>query len=230
MDASANRNPGPRSDTPDLLLVHIGHTIWDSPPRLMFASMLLVTVAWPAIFLATAISWLIAWPVLVLCICPIWAGIIAASDRLLDGDIVTVSGLFALIRQSATSGLRIGIVPAVVGTALLALLQLLAADPNAPWIAAPVLLGIGLAIVVSVALVPVFSLANRSELRGSALWLASIGIAIIRPIPVLGTLTLITMMLWVTMVLGPAVLIAAAPLGVVCAGIVREAHVATDHP
>lgn len=224
MDISAKSTTASAPDRSDLLLIHIGHTIWDSLPQLLFASMLIATVAWPALFLATVMSWLIAWPVLVLCICPIWAGTVAAGDRLLDGNTLTLRTLVALIRQSARRGLGIGVVPAVLGTALLASFQILASNPNARWIAAPFLLGIGLAIVVSIALIPVFSLANRSDLRGPALWLASAGVAIVQPVPVLGTLTLVGMMVWATMVLGPSVLIISAPLGVLSAGIVREAQ------
>lgn len=221
MDISAKSTTAPTPDGPDLLLKHIGHTIWDSLPQLLFASMLVATIAWPAVFLATAVSWLIAWPVLVLSVCPIWAGTVAAGEHLLDGNTLTLRMLAILIRKSARSGFRIGVVPAVVGIGLLAALQILASS-NAGWIAAPFLLGIGLAIVVSIALIPVFSLANRSDLRGSELWLASAGVAIAQPIPVLGTLTLVGMMLWATVVLGPSTLIASAPLGVLIAGIVRE--------
>ena len=222
MDISAESTTPRAPDEPDLLLKRIGHTIWDSLPQLLFASMLVMTVAWPALFLATAVSWLIAWPVLVLSVCPVWAGTIAAGDHLLDGNTLTLRMLATLIRQSARSGLRIGVVPAAVGIGLLAAFRILASNSNANWVAAPILLGIGLAIVVSIALIPVFSLANRSDLRGSGLWLESAGVAIVQPIPVLGTLTLAGMMLWATMVLGPAALIASAPLGVLSAGIVRE--------
>jgi len=226
MDISAKSTTAPAPDRPELLLKHVGHTIWDNLPPVLFTSMLVMTAALPGLFLASVMPWLIAWPVLVLSVSPIWAATVAAGDHLLDGNTLTLRLLATLIRKSARSGLRIGIVPAGVGIGLLAAHQVLASS-KAGWIAAPFLLGIGLAIGVSIALIPVFSLANRSNLRGPALWLTSAGIAIVWPIPVLGTLTLVVMMVWATMVLGPSALLASAPLGVLSAGIVREAH---PHP
>ncbi len=224
MEIPATPSTAPQQHTPDLLLVHVGHTIWDNLPVLLLSSMLLVTVAYPALFLATTVSWLVGWPLLMLCLCPIWAGTIAASDRLLDGDVVSARALLALIRRSIPTGLRIGSVPAAVGTMLLAALQLLASSEHAWWIAAPFLLGVGMALVIAISLVPVFSLANQTDLRGPALWLTSAGIAFRQPVPVLGTLTLLGMMVWTSMMLGPAVLIASAPLGLLCAGIIRQAQ------
>ena len=53
--------------------------------------------------------------------------------------------------------------PAVVGGILLGSLQLLDRDPEARWLAVPLLLDAGVALVVATSLVSIFTLAVQPE-------------------------------------------------------------------
>ena len=210
-------------DEADRLLVHVGKTIWDNLPQLLFASVLLMLAAYPALFVATGALWQLAWPAFVLCAGPVWIGTIAASGRLLDGDALTIRALVSLIRRYARTGITISIVPALAGAALAGSYSLVDRNPEHGWLVAPLLLGVGFAIVLCVALVGIFTIATERGLSGTDLWLASVGVAISQPVPVLGTLTLFGVVIWVTAVFGPVVLVALAPLAVLCSAITRDA-------
>lgn len=206
----------------DRLLLHVGWTIWDNVSQLLFASMLLLIAAYPALFLATGTSWSLAWPVLMLSAGPVWAGVVAASGRLLDDDAISNRMLLDLIRVHAWQGLRISVVPTIAGTVMLGSLHLLDRNPDAVWLAFPLLLDLGVAIVVSTSLVTIFTLSGEHDATAADLWLASATMTISRPIPVLGTLTLFGLVAWMAAVFGPVALIAVAPLAVLCAAVVRD--------
>lgn len=218
------RKPAPvPDDASDRLVAHAGRTIWENLPQLLVMSVLLLAAAFPALYLATAIGWLVAWPLLVLGMAPVWAGVMAASLRLLDGDAVTSRQALVLVGRHGAAGLRIALVPAIVGAALLGCLDILDRRPDAGWVAIPFLLGLGLAIVIALALVPIFTVAIETGLTGVPLWLTSAGIAFARAIPVLGTALLFGMMAWLATVIGPVALLALAPLAGLAAAVAREA-------
>jgi hypothetical protein len=223
MDVSMKPDRVRDTDEADRLLVHVGRSIWDNLPQLLFASVLLMIAAYPALFLATGTLWPLAWPVFMLCAGPVWIGIIAASGRLLDGDALTLRAMLALIRRQARTGIIISIVPALVGLALAGSWSLVDRNPGDEWLVVPLLLGIGFSIVVCVSLVGIFTIATERGLSGMDLWLASVGVAISQPVPVLGTLTLFGVVIWITAVFGPVALIALAPLAVLCSAITRDA-------
>jgi hypothetical protein len=209
-------------DDADRLLVHVGKTIWDSLAQLLFGSVILMVAAYPALFLATGNAWPFALPVLLLSAGPAWMGIVTASGRLLDGDVVTMRAMLSLVRRHARAAIVISIVPAIVGAILAGSFFLLDQNPGTGWLAAPLLLALGIAIVVCTALVGIFTIASDRALGGLDLWVASVGVAIARPVPVLGTLTLFGVVAWVTAVFGPVALVALAPLAVLCAAITRD--------
>ncbi len=223
MGASVRPNRATGSDDSSRMLLHVGRTLWDNVPATFFASVLLLIAASPALLVATGGSWVIAWPLLLLCTGPVWAGIVAVSGRLLDGDAVTLPAMLELIRRRAWAGIRIGIVPAIVGMIQFGSLQLLDQNPHAGWIVIPLLLDLGVAIVVSTSLVSIFTLSVARGATGAELWLASAGVTISRPIPVLGTLSLFGLVAWVAAMAGPLALIAVAPLAVLCAAVTRDA-------
>jgi hypothetical protein len=209
-------------DESNRLILHAGRTMWDAAPQLLFMSMLLMIGAFPALYLATATSWTIAWPLLMVCTAPVWAGTIAACAWLLDGDVVSTRQVLALIRCHGLAGVRIGLVPAVVGTILIGSIGILDRQSDAAWVAVPLLVTLGIAIVVGLALVPIFAIATTRALPGVDLWLASAGLAFRRPIPVLGMATLFGLVFWVASIIGPVALLALAPLAVLNAAVVRE--------
>lgn len=213
----------PASDDPSQILPHVGRTIWDNVPTSLLGSVLLLIAASPALLVATSGSWMIAWPLLLLCTAPVWTGIVVAGGRLLDGDTVTLPTLLALVRRHAWTGIRIGIVPAIVGMILFGSLHLLDRNLHAGWIVIPLLLDLGVAIVVGTSLVTIFTVSTDYAATGIELWLASAAVTISRPIPVLGTLALFGVVAWVAAMFGPVALIAVAPLGIVCAAVTRDA-------
>lgn len=226
MDAPATSRPATGgSHDSDHLLLHVGRTLWDNLPASCAASVLMLIAAAPGLFLVTGISWLVGWPLLLLCTGSVWAGITAASGRLLDGDAVTLPAMLGLVRQHAWTGIRISVIPAIVGLILLGSLEMLDRNPHAGWIVIPLLLDLGVAIVVFTSLVTIFTLATSTPAPTSAdLWLASAAVTISRPIPVLGTLALVGLVLSLAAMIGPVALIALGPLAMLCVAVTRDAR------
>ncbi len=224
MDASTESKRAAGRHDSDHMVIHVGRTLWDNVPAACAASLLMLIAASPALFLAIGLSWVIGWPLLILGTGPVWAGIVAASGRLLDGDACTLPTMLGLIRQHAGSGIRISIVPAIVGLILLGSLEMLDQNPHAGWIMLPLFLDLGVAIVVSTSLVTIYALATERRATGAELWLASAIVTVSRPIPVLGTLTLFGLVAWVAAMVGPVALIAVAPLAMLCVAVTREAR------
>jgi len=215
--------PPPDEDESDWLVVHAGRTVYANVPTLLFMSVLLLVAAFPALYLATAVGWLIAWPLLALCTAPVWAGTTAVSARLLESDAVGNRQVLALVRREGPAGFRIGLVPAAVGALLLGCVEVLGRQPNAEWVAVPLLLGLGIALVVVLALVPIFTVATDAGLSGVALWLTSAGIAFAHPLPTVGMALLFGMAVWGTAGIGPGALLLLAPLAVLNAAVSRDA-------
>lgn len=223
MDTSMGSNHATGSDDSGPMLAHVGRTLWDNVPFSLFASVLLLIAAAPASLVATSISPVIAWPLLVLCTGPVWAGTMAASGRLLEGDAVTLPVLLTLIRRHAWAVIRISVVPAIVGIILLGSLQVIDRNPDATWIVIPLLLDLGVAVVVGIALVPIFTLVTGRGLTGTDAWLAAAGIAIARPVPVLGTLTLFGLATWAAVIFGPVAVLVLGPFALLCSAVTHEA-------
>ncbi len=223
MNSPMTSNRTLESVDPDRLLPHVGGTIRDNVAPLLFASILLMAAAYPALFLASGASWTVAWPALVLCAAPVWAGIVASCGRLLDGDAVSPLAVMRAIRRQAGAGIGIGVAPAAAGVILLGSIAIMDRNPAAGWLVVPLLLDLGLVIVIGLAMVPIFTIAAMRQVSGIDLWLASVGVVIARPVPVVGVLTLVGIVLWLSAVLGPVTLLALAPLAVLCTAITREA-------
>ncbi len=203
------------------LLLEVGRTIRDNAHTLFGMSLLLMAAALPWLMLGTVAAWWMAWTPLVLATAPVWIAICAGADRLLDGEAVPLRALPGLIRCHAGAGLRIGIVPAFAGAALIGTVALLEAKPDARWLAALLLLQLGVAVAVAVLLAPAFPLAVRYGLTGLDLWQASALLARERPAQVLGAVTLAGSTLWLTLALGPAMLLILAPLAMLIVAVTR---------
>jgi len=223
MDPSVTANRTLESVDADDLLPHVGGTIRDNVAPLLFASILLMAAAYPALFLASGASWTVAWPALVLCAAPVWAGIVASCGRLLDGDAVSPREVVRAIRRQARAGIGISVAPAAAGAILLGSIAIMDRNPDAGWLAVPLLLDLGLVIVIGLAMVPIFTVAAMRQVSGIDLWLASVGVVIARPVPVVGVLTMVGIVIWMSAVLGPVTLLALSPLAVLCTAITREA-------
>lgn len=224
MDASTKSGHANGLHDTDHLIIQVGRMLWDNVPASCIASVLVLIVAAPALMVAVGISWVLGWPLLVLGTGSIWAGIVAANARLLDGDACPLPAMLGLIRLHGSTGFRIAIVPAVVGTILLGSLHLMNQNPDAGWIVIPMFLDIGVAIVVGTSLVTIYTVGIERHATGADLWLASAIVTIIRPVPVLGTLTLFGLVAWVTAMVGPIALIAVSPLAMLCVAVTREAR------
>ncbi len=217
----ARRRPG--ENVSDHLVRHAGETIWANVPPLLFMSGLLLAAALPALYLATAIGWTIAWSLLTLGTSPVWAAVMAASDRLIEGDAVTNRQVLALVRRHGRAGLRIGLVPSIVGATLLGCFAILDRQPQAGWAVVPLLLGFGIAAVVALTLVPIFTVAANTGLTGVTLWLTSAGIAFANPFPMAGAALLAGMIVLGAASIGPVALLLLAPLAVLNAAVSRDA-------
>lgn len=216
-------NRPPESVDAEGLLPHVGHTILDNIAPLLFASILLMAAAYPALLLASGASWAVAWPLLMLCAGPVWAGIVATCGRLLDGDAVGPLDVVRAVRCQARAGIAIGVAPAVAGAILLGSIAIMDRNPVAGWLAVPLLLDLGLVIVIALTMVPIFVIAAMRQMSGIDLWLAGVGVVIARPVPVVGIMTLFGIVLWMSAVFGPVMLLALAPLAVLCTAITRGA-------
>jgi hypothetical protein len=223
MDLQMGQHRHDQEEDADLLLIQVGRTILDNAPALLFGSALLLAAAWPGLFLASGASWAIAWPALMLCTGPVWTGVVAMAGQLLEGDAVTARGLLGLLRRHAGAGFRIALLPAVVGGILFGAIELLDRNPDARWLAVPLLLDAGAVIVTVTSLVSVFSLTVMRGLTGIDLWLTSAAVTISRPVPVLGTVTLFGIVGWLALAFGPAALVLLGPLAVLAAAVTREA-------
>ncbi len=198
------------------LLLEVGRTIRDNFHVLCGMSLAFLAMALPWVILATATSWLIAWAPLVLLTAPVWASIVASSDRLLAGEALGWRVISGDLRRLLIPALKIGILPAFCGTVLLGIVGS-ASDSTWMGMVLPVLSG--LAVTTCVLLIPVVPLATRFDLAGLALWQTSAAIVFRRPAQVLGTVVLAGIGLWLALAIGPAMLLGVGPLGVLIAAI-----------
>jgi hypothetical protein len=203
-------------DGSNRLLLVVGRTIRDNLHTLFALSLLFLVVALPWVILATLTSWTVAWAPLVLLTAPVWAAIVAGADRLLAGEAASWRSVSADLHRLALPALRIGMAPALCGTALLVAAP---GENDGPWRGAAFLATAGIAIAVLALLIPAVPLATRYALSGLTLWQASAVIVTRRPVQVLGTMVLAGAGLWMALAFGPAVLLGAAPLGVLVAAI-----------
>ena len=214
-----SHEPSPRplaDDGSNHLLLEVGRTIRDNLHTLFAMSLAFLAAALPWVMLATFTSWVVAWAPLVLTTAPVWATIVASADRLLAGETAPWRIVANDFRRLALPALRIGLLPALWGTVLLAL----APDMDeALWTGMVVLVLAGIAVAIVVLLIPAGPLAARYGLSGLTLWQASAAIVVRRPAQVLGTVVLAGLGIWLTLAFGPAALLGAAPLGVLVAGI-----------
>ncbi|MDQ3613569.1 MAG: hypothetical protein M3412_04490 [Chloroflexota bacterium] len=180
-----------RASTPDSLdLSEIGRRIWDNLPLLLFIGLVLAASVLPVLLVASAGLAIVAFPVAVLTCGPVWAGIVAAADRLNLDAPVSVKAFFRLVCQHAVAGILVTLVPALLATALLGTISLWATNPESRWLLLPLLLDCSLAILVLASGVAVYSLATTSGLRGWNLWRASLAVAVASPLATVGSLTL----------------------------------------
>jgi len=212
-------DPAPKplaDDGSSNLLLEVGRTIRDEFHILAGLSLLFMVAALPWIVLATVTSWAIAWAPLVLVAAPVWALIVACADRFLRGETAPWRRMARDLAQLALPAIRIGMVPALCGSALLALAQGSRDEPVREML---VVTAAGIAAAVLVLLIPAIPLAVRTGASGVSLWQASAFIVVRRPSQVLGSVTIAGIGIWLTVAFGPAILLGVAPLGVLVAAI-----------
>jgi hypothetical protein len=217
--ATMSRDPAPQplaDDGSSNLLLEVGRTIRDNFHILAGLSLLYLAVALPFVIFATVTSWAIAVAPLVLVTAPVWMAIVASADRMLAAEGTPWRSLADDLRRLAWPAVRIGIVPALCGSLLLAIAGRNASSPlHATLLVA---LGGG-AVAIVVLLIPAVPIAARTGVSGLTLWQASAFVALRRPAQVLGTVTLAGIGIWLTFAFGPAALLGVAPLGVLVAAI-----------
>jgi hypothetical protein len=205
-------------DGSNRLLLEVARTIRDNLHTLFGMSMVFLACALPWVVLATLTSWAVAWTPLVLTAAPIWTTIVACADRLLAGEAVGWQMMVSDLRRLGWRAVANGIAPAMCGTVLLVLAS---GAFDAQWKGIAVLAVAGMGIALLVLAVPAVPLAIRYNLSGLALWETSAAIVIRRPAQVLGTVALAAIGLWMAVAFGPAVLLGAAPFGVLVSAITQ---------
>jgi hypothetical protein len=205
-------------DGSNRLLLEVARTIRDNLHTLFGMSMVFLTCALPWVVLATLTSWAVAWPLLVLTVAPIWATIVACADRLLVGDVVGWRVMAGDFRRHGWRAVANGMLPAICGTVLLIVAS---GSFDAQWKGMAMLAATGTGIALLVLAIPAVPLAVRYHLSGLALWETSAAVVVRRPWQMLGTVALAAIGLWMAVAFGPAILLGAAPFGVLVAAITQ---------
>lgn len=205
------------------LLLETGRVIRDNAPVLLALSLGMIAIALPCVMVASVSSWEVAWGPLVLLTTPVWVGALAAADRMLEGDAVSLRQVAGLVRRHAGAAWRLALVPALVGTGCLLLLARAAQDGPPPLVRWALLPALGGLLAVAVLIGPACVMAVRFPQHGAAPWQAAARLLVSRPVPVLGATVLGGLVVWLALVLGPAALVALGPLAVLLSAVTRPA-------
>lgn len=208
-------------DGSNRLLLAAARVAWDDAAVLFTLSLVLLVVFVPFIVLASMFGWLVVWAPMVLATAPVWFATVGAADRLLDHRGVSLRLLPRSIRRSAPTSWRIGIVPAVTGSIVLGALELIARDPVAagPRLALPPALGVVAAVAVLVG--PTFATAARYDTSARTAWRLGARIVVARPMQQIGLVVCFGLLLWLTVAVGPVILLALGPFALLSTAVAR---------
>lgn len=208
-------------DGSNRLLVHAGKTIWTNALLLFVLSALCLAVFTPFVLAASAAGWLAVWGPMVLCTAPFWALVVATGNRLLDGYGVAMSELPALWRRTAGIACRVALAPAVIGTAVLALLSLASGHPSSFVLRIFVFLALGVLFSIVLLIGPAMCAATRFEVGAASAWTLGARQLIAAPVQQLGLVGCFAIVCWLAIAVGPVLLLALGPLGVLTAALGR---------
>jgi len=225
-------------DGSNRLLIHVGKTIWTNALLLFVLSALCLAAFAPFVLAASAAGWLALWGPMVLCTAPFWALVVSAGNRLLDGYGVAMSELPALWRRKAGIACRVALTPALVGTAVLALLSLSSSHPSSFVFRIAVLLALGVLLSIALLIGPAMCAATRFEVGAASAWTLGARQLIAAPVQQLGLVGCFAVVCWLAIAIGPVLLLALGPLGVLTAALGRGHAIApaierapsSDHP
>lgn len=208
-------------DGSNRLLLAAARVAWDDAAVLCALSLALLVVFAPFVVLASAVGWLVVWAPMVLATAPVWFATVSAADRLLDHRGVSLRLLPRLIQRGAPTSWQIGIVPATTGCIVLGVLEWIARDPDAagPRFALPPALGAAAAAAVLVG--PAFAAAVRYDTGAGTAWQLAARIVVARPMQQVGLVVCFGILLWLTVALGPVVLVALGPFALLTVAVAR---------
>jgi uncharacterized membrane protein YesL len=172
----------------------VGRTLWSNLPLLLVIDAVLSVGAIPTIVLFFGGGSLLAPIVCAITLGPLWAGTVAAADRMVRDEAVSLRAYIEEVWRHAGCGVKVSLVPATIVTAMLGTLAILDTRPSAWWLFVPLSVDGSALILVFLAGFSVFSLATTSELRGWALWRASLGVVTASPVTALGTVALLVLL------------------------------------
>jgi hypothetical protein len=208
-------------DGSNRLLIAVVWTLWDNALLLIACSLLLVGVLVPFVVAASVAGWLFVWAPMVLMSAPVWLAAVAVSDRLLDGDGVGVREVPSVIREYWRMAVKLAQVPAAVGSLALGLLELGNSGTSASI--SRVLLPATLSGLLGTAMLigPAFAFAARTDAGVRDLWIMAARQVVSRPIQQIGLVACFGVVLWLAILIGPAMLLGSSLLAVLTAALAR---------
>jgi uncharacterized membrane protein YesL len=161
--------------TPSPLSIRVAKLLWEHMTLLLFASALLYLALLPLLA-----AWLFGLPLLIpwlasLTIGPLWQGISLAARALLKGEAVSWRTLLTLISRNWWRAVRIGIVPALLMSILLATYTMLQAYPHEHWLYVPLFCDGCLSTLALLASLTAFAL-PADHLRGWNRWKVALAV------------------------------------------------------
>jgi hypothetical protein len=203
------------------LLLATARVAWDDAAMLATLSLLLLIVSSPFVMLASLIGWPAVWAPMVLVTAPFWFATVNAADRLLDLRGVSLRDLPGSIRHGARTAWLIGIVPAVFGTIALGVLELIGRNPeaSAPRLVLPPALGVLAAVAVLIG--PAFAAGARYDTGAGTAWRLGARIVVTKPVQQIGLVACFGLLLWLTVAVGPVVLLALGPFALLSVAVAR---------
>jgi hypothetical protein len=203
------------------LLIATGWTLWDNALLLIVCSLLLLFVLLPFVIVASVAGWLLAWAPMTLATAPILLAAVAVSDRLLDGRGVSVRELPQVIRIHWRVAVQLALVPALLGSLALGLLELSSGEDGASLARLTVPGAVGMLLAVAVLVGPAFAAVARTNAGARIAWVVAARQVASRPIQQIGLVACFGVLFWLAVVIGPALLLGLAPLALLTAALAR---------
>lgn len=219
-------------DGSNRLLITAGWTLWDNALLLIVCSLLLVCVLAPFVILASVAGWLLAWAPMTLASAPAWLAVVAVSDRLLDGRGVCVRELPRVIRMRWRAAVQLALVPAMLGTLALGLLEAIDRQHGANLARLMLPGAIGALLAITVLIGPAFAVVARTDAGPRVAWLVAARQVARQPVQQIGFVFCFGVLLWLTVLIGPVFLLGLGPLALLSAALARtltDSIVAVDN-
>jgi hypothetical protein len=181
--------------------------VWDSTPLLLLMNAVLAVALLPAVFAVAAGAAPMAPFLAAACAGPVWAAIVAITDRLALDAPVSPRLFAAMLRRHWRRGIELALVPAVACSSLLTSHELGGALGAGSVVAA-----LGAAVGLLLALPFAFSLATTAEMTGLRAWWTALLVAGFRPLRTLSVFALVAFAAALVTAVGPALVLVAPSL------------------